>query len=861
MVSRTDAHATQQERWKPIKTRFYHSKLSFRFELVCSSEFPAFSVRAKLNMEEIKVPFKSWPKAKEVSERRTFFSEQRRSFQLPEYGTAQKPNAVAVNNDEQMVIGVQSPVGAFCCKNGQIQYVDLWESINQGRHGFQAKLNVAALPNGEFLIQERATNQMFVLRPEDQSVYRLCPSSGIVFGQYGYKRGEAMPGGFNDPKPARGVREFQMITDFSESKGIVFFYSSNNQFVHRLVFDTTEDAPDRPRMEQINLGLNPVHIQALSESELLVEDLNGEYSLVRLDTVRQKGTLSQVLNGHPISISPFPTASPDTITNITGDDSHSEMSSRCFISGWSASGVLLGAPDSQLGFSEVAYPRPVEVSGGTMSPPVWLSGSVCAQLVAPRRVPASIFTEQNPRPLGAGAFVELVDFNSKRLSYVPVPEVHQQGDFRWYNRADDYAIGACSQSGLVVTADGTGRIREFDSYRESIDTGLKEWQKMVGSGKNGTGPLRVEYERHSGEGMKKPKHGKEDPNNDPHVGGNTWAGGTGGRDTAGLGGKGGPYRLDKGHDVHQLSDEEKAEVPEHIRQAARQEADQALRDRLKEIKMSGHDHDDYHRIRGEITSDISSIKALVEGLQAKSKEREWLKNQTDGELDDDKLVEGLVGERLIYRRRREPENDDQGFDMKKPKRLTILADCSASMYRFNGTDGRLSRQLEALCMVMEGLDSPIAKEKIKWDMIGHSGDSRYIPLSLASNPPSNDKERYQILQQAASYPQFCFPGDYTIEATRESVRRLAADEEADERFLIVLTDANLDRYGIPVRSLRDSLDLDKSVNTCVIAIGSLGDQAQRMKEGLPAGRSFVVQDTSEIPKILRNLFQSTFLNV
>lgn len=49
-----------------------------------------------------------------------------------------------------------------------------------------------------------------------------------------------------------------------------------------------------------------------------------------------------------------------------------------------------------------------------------------------------------------------------------------------------------------------------------------------------------------------PKHGKEDPKNDPHVGGNTWAGGTGGRDTAGLGGKGGPYRLDKGHEVHQV---------------------------------------------------------------------------------------------------------------------------------------------------------------------------------------------------------------------------------------------------------------------------------------------------------------------
>ena len=30
-----------------------------------------------------------------------------------------------------------------------------------------------------------------------------------------------------------------------------------------------------------------------------------------------------------------------------------------------------------------------------------------------------------------------------------------------------------------------------------------------------------------------PKHGQMDPTGAPHVGGNTWAGGTGGRDTAG----------------------------------------------------------------------------------------------------------------------------------------------------------------------------------------------------------------------------------------------------------------------------------------------------------------------------------------
>ena len=106
---------------------------------------------------------------------------------------------------------------------------------------------------------------------------------------------------------------------------------------------------------------------------------------------------------------------------------------------------------------------------------------------------------------------------------------------------------------------------------------------MVGE-EDGSSPLsmRSTFSRDSGLDTSKPKHGKVerdilyctrfkitfliqvDPSNDPHVGGNTWAGGTGGRDTAGLGGKGGPYRLDAGHNVFQLSDEEKMAVPDEV---------------------------------------------------------------------------------------------------------------------------------------------------------------------------------------------------------------------------------------------------------------------------------------------------------
>ena len=83
-----------------------------------------------------------------------------------------------------------------------------------------------------------------------------------------------------------------------------------------------------------------------------------------------------------------------------------------------------------------------------------------------------------------------------------------------------------------------------------------------------------------------PKHGKVDDKE--HHGGNTWAGGTGGADTAGMGGKGGPYRLDKGNDVYQISEEEKKNVSEESLAAAREMAKEELAKRLAEIDMSEH---------------------------------------------------------------------------------------------------------------------------------------------------------------------------------------------------------------------------------------------------------------------------------
>ena len=103
-----------------------------------------------------------------------------------------------------------------------------------------------------------------------------------------------------------------------------------------------------------------------------------------------------------------------------------------------------------------------------------------------------------------------------------------------------------------------------------------------------------------------------------------------------------------------------------------------------------------------------------------------------------KLIEGITGEKAIYRRRGEKDPEEShsskllslppllscslptfvhvlaqmGSPQQKPKLLRLLCDVSGSMYRFNGHDARMDRQLEAMLMVMEAFDNFEHKIKV-----------------------------------------------------------------------------------------------------------------------------------------------------
>ena len=355
-----------------------------------------------------------------------------------------------------------------------------------------------------------------------------------------------------------------------------------------------------------------------------------------------------------------------------------------------------------------------------------------------------------------------------------------------------------------------------------------------------------------------PKHGKIDENNDPHVGGNTWAGGSGGSDTAGLGGRGGPYRLDSGHAVHQVSDDEKAKVTEDAKEKARQMAQEALQKKLKELGMDELDWKRYHHLKEHVAVPIQQLQVLLKDIQRRKQERVWLKRQSSGELDDSRLVDALAGERDVFKRRGKRDELSHFANRSSQEEPVVLAiklvvDVSASMYRFNGYDGRLERLLEACLMIMEALKDD---DRFELTIVGHNGDYAEIPLVTPNKKHSNKdyhdpKTQLRILETMIAHTQYTFAGDHTLEALD-----LAVNQANKGDLVLVISDANLERYRIEPSEVSDILRSRKDVHTHLILIGSLGEEANRLAQNIPNERAQVCLDTANLPLILKNLVAS-----
>jgi len=198
------------------------------------------------------------------------------------------------------------------------------------------------------------------------------------------------------------------------------------------------------------------------------------------------------------------------------------------------------------------------------------------------------------------------------------------------------------------------------------------------------------------------------------------------------------------------------------------------------------------------------------------------------------------------------EKPEIGRPQLKPKRIRFVFDISGSMYRFQ-YDGRLQRSLETAVMLMEAFDRVSRKEKYAWDVYGHSGDSPTIPLCEVNEPPTELRERWKLVEKMAMVTQYAFSGDYTVEAIEKSVEEVAK-YDADDWFVIAITDANFGRYFITPEDLKRVMNKDKKVHTALICIGDGAEQGWVTK-ALP-GRGFRVSKASDIPNVMRSILST-----
>lgn len=259
--------------------------------------------------------------------------------------------------------------------------------------------------------------------------------------------------------------------------------------------------------------------------------------------------------------------------------------------------------------------------------------------------------------------------------------------------------------------------------------------------------------------------------------------------------------------------------------------------------------EDYDAALLAVARQIRELRVVMEQQEAKDREREWVGHQATGELDDSRLVDGITGDKLIYRRRMEPDKP-MGHQQKKPKRLSFVMDVSASMYRFNGEDGRLDRMVQAVTMIMESLDG--FEHKYDWSIVGHSGNGPEILFVDFGQAPRGRVQRAQVVSQMMSASAIAASGDSTIEAIEAAVKRVAA-QEADDYLVFAVSDANLGGYGITPEMLRRSLTSDTKVTACAIFIAER-DAADMLSSALPAGRGFVCLDVEKLPNILKEVF-------
>ncbi|KAI8646980.1 AAA domain-containing protein [Parasitella parasitica] len=484
---------------------------------------------------------------------------------------------------------------------------------------------------------------------------------------------------------------------------------------------------------------------------------------------------------------------------------------------------------------------------------------------------------QPPTNGRAESSIDLLNPNTNQIWRIKTPLSiigSMEAPIPTYNQfqVERFAATMCElPNGNLVTMDNAGTVRIWQVSSNDLYKAAQTWKQMVGVDQK---ILSVIYETDETQLDDLYKEAGNQDNADAQCkndgqgqgsGGTSGVGegdggsGSGGEGGGGVNGSGNNMNEDGRkeatfEDINNLKLKTAGDEPEAITRAQKEMHDQAMEKMLKKLDMTQSDFQQYNKFMENIRREVRELRVILESVEAKKHERVWLKNQSSGDLDDTKIIEGLTGERAIYKKRGE-DDPELGLFQDKPKRMNFVFDLSASMFRFNTHDRRLERSMEVALMLMESFRG--FEHKFAYKIVGHSGDGANIEFVSPGKYPKTEKEEFEVISKMKAHSQYCLSGDNTLGAASHSMKEVV-QEESDDYFVVVLSDANIAQYNIHPNDIARILKSDDRVTAQMIFIGSIQDQAEQLKKAL-GSHAHICTENKELPKIIKSLFLSSMV--